>query len=377
MSGQQSAGEKTEQPTASRLRKARQEGQLARSKDFTSGVLLLAAAATLDFSTQLLIDGMAQITQLNMLISHEQLKTPGMLVQLLGQTILALIQMLVPVLSGLYLCTAIAATLPEGPVFNPASVAFKFDRISLLSGFGRIFSINSIVELGKSILKVALVCGIMWGYLQQVWDTLPMLARQPLVFAIERGAEVIIQGLYYLGAGVAFIGLIDLPYQAWSHKRKLKMTKQEVKEEHKQQEGKPEVKARIRQIQQKMARSRAEVALPKADVLLVNPTHYAVALKYEPDRVDAPYVIAKGVDEVALYMRSLAPKYDLEVISAPPLTRAIYHSTQIEQQIPAALYQAIAHVLNYVLQLKAFRNGKQARPAPLPNFHIPDHLRHK
>ena len=154
------------------------------------------------------------------------------------------------------------------------------------------------------------------------------------------------------------------------------MSRQEVKDEHTQQEGKPEIKAKIRQIQQRMARSRADTTIPKADVLLVNPTHYAVALKYNPDLADAPYVITKGTEELALYMRELAKKHDIEIIDIPPLTRAIYHSTQVDQQIPSALFIAIAHVLSYVMQIKASRKGLQQKPEPLPHFFIPPNLRH-
>ncbi|WP_028114927.1 EscU/YscU/HrcU family type III secretion system export apparatus switch protein [Ferrimonas kyonanensis] len=376
MSDQQGAGDKTEQPTANRLKKAREQGQVARSKDFASAILLVVSAAILDASSDHLAQHMLSIASNNFALSGADLRQPGMMLQHLGLAVVLLLQMLIPVLAGIYLLTAVAAAMPEGPLLNLGNAGFKLSRISLIAGFGRLFSVNSLAELGKSILKVTLVVTTMLVYLNQVWETLPLLARQPLPLALERGAQTLISGLYWLGGAVAIVGAIDLPYQAWSHRRKLKMSKQEVKDEHKQQDGKPEVKARIRQLQQKMARGRAEVALPKADVLLINPSHYAVALKYEPDKADAPYVLAKGVDEVALYMRSLAPKYDLEVVSLPPLTRAIYYSTQIEQQIPAPLYQAIAHVLSYVLQLKAFRKGAQAKPAPLPHFHIPDHLRH-
>ncbi|WP_028108934.1 flagellar type III secretion system protein FlhB [Ferrimonas futtsuensis] len=375
MSNEQS-GDKTEQPTANRLRKAREQGQVARSKDFASAVLLLGAATLLDSGSGYLASFVQGVGANNFSVSRAALAVPGMMQQHLGLTLLMLLQSLVPLLAGLYLLTAAAASLPEGPLLNLGNAGFKLSRISLIAGFGRLFSLNALAELGKSILKVALIAGTMLIYLRQVWITLPKLAQQPLPLALERASDLLVTGLYWLAGAVAIVGVIDLPYQAWSHKRKLKMSKQEIKDEHKQQEGKPEVKSRIRQLQQKMARSRAEVALPQADVLLINPSHYAVALKYEPEKADAPYVLAKGVDEVALYMRSLAPKYELEVVSAPPLTRAIYHSTQVEQQIPAQLYHAIAHVLSYVLQLKAHRRGKQGRPAPLPQFHIPQHLRH-
>ena len=171
-------------------------------------------------------------------------------------------------------------------------------------------------------------------------------------------------------------GLIDIPYQRWEHMKQLKMTKQELKEEYKNSEGRPEVKQRIRQVQQQFARRKIEKTVPTADVVIVNPTHYAVAIKYDPSVYEAPFVVAKGVDEVAMHIQHVAKENQVEILSSPPLTRSIYHTTQLEQAVPNQLYVAVAHILTYVLQLKAFRKGQGMQPQPLPAFAIPKHLQH-
>lgn len=231
-----------------------------------------------------------------------------------------------------------AGALPGGVVFNLPQAGFKISRISPLKGLGKIFSSRSLVELGKSVLKVTLMLSIMWFFLQANLVKLLNTSMLPVDEAVSQGVDMISSSLLYLGLGLGIITMIDVPYQFWQHKKELKMSKQEVKDEHKQMEGRPEIKARIRQMQQQMSRSRAEVSVPNADVLLMNPTHYAVALKYDSSRAEAPFVIGKGIDDVALYMRQLAKQHGVEVVTAPPLARAVYHSTQIEQQIPRPIY---------------------------------------
>ncbi|MDV3443103.1 EscU/YscU/HrcU family type III secretion system export apparatus switch protein, partial [Pseudomonas otitidis] len=168
--------------------------------------------------------------------------------------------------------------------------------------------------------------------------------------------------------------VLDVPLQRFFFLRKQRMTRQERKEEHKQQEGRPEVKGRIRQLQRQMAQRQVTRVIDQADVVIVNPEHYAVALRYDPQRARAPYVIARGVDETALYIRQLATARGLEVLEAPPLARALYFTTQVNQQIPAPLYGAVAQVLHYILQLRAWRQGRRARPVPPQHFPIPDDL---
>ncbi|WP_394202817.1 flagellar biosynthesis protein FlhB [Shewanella waksmanii] len=376
MSDKNSGQSKTEKATPQKLKKAREKGQVPRSKDLASTALIIGCALMLTLSADWFAAKMAELTQFNMLVTREELLMEDVLQQHIGGSLVAMLSLLGPLFIMVAIIAMVAGAMPGGPVFSFKNAAFKYSRIDPISGVGRIFSVKSLVELVKSILKVTLLLSIMVYFLETNLQTLLTYNQLPVDEAVRHGINMLSLGMFYLGLGLLVITFIDVPYQYWHHHKELRMSRQDVKDEQKQQDGKPEVKAKIRQLQQRIGRSRADVAIPQADVLLVNPSHYAVALKYDLSRAEAPFVVTKGTDELALYMRQVAKRHDVEVIEAAPLTRAIYYSTQIEQQIPAALFIAIAHVLNYVLQIKAAREGKQPKPEPLPHFFIPPHLRH-
>ncbi|MEC4725902.1 flagellar biosynthesis protein FlhB [Shewanella sp. D64] len=366
---------KTEKATPQKLKKARDEGQVPRSKDLAATALIVGCSLMLTASADWFADKVSQVTRSNMLLTKAELDEPGMMMNHLGSALLEILYILGPIFVLVAVLAMVAGALPGGPVFNFKNASFKYSRIDPIAGLGRMASINSLIELIKSILKIVLLISIMFIFLEKNLQTLLSYSQLPIDEAVRNGIDMLSTGMLYLGLGMLVITFIDVPYQYWHHHNELKMTSQDVKDEHKQQEGKPEIKAKIRQLQQRIGRSRAEIAIPQADVLLVNPNHYAVALKYDLEKADAPYVLTKGTDELALYMRQIAQRNDVEVIELPPLARAVYYSTQVEQQIPAALFIAIAHVLSYVLQIKAARQGKQTKPDPLPNFFIPPHLR--
>ncbi|PTA51623.1 flagellar biosynthesis protein FlhB [Shewanella morhuae] len=368
--------DKTEKATPQKQRKARKEGQVPRSKDLASAALIMGCSIMLTSNADWFATKASGLAKYNMLLTRAELDQPDMMVRHLGASLVEMLSMLTPLFIMVALLAAIAGALPGGPIFNFGNANFKYSRIDPISGIGRIFSTKSLVELFKSTLKIVLLIGIMLVFLQGHLQGLLSYSQRPIDEAVRDGIDLLSQGMLYLGTGLLVIAFIDVPYQYWNHNKELRMSRQEVKDEHTQQEGKPEIKAKIRQLQQRMAQSRAAITIPKADVLLVNPTHYAVALKYNPDLADAPYVLTKGTEELALYMRELAKKHNIEIIDIPPLTRAIYHSTQVDQQIPSALFIAIAHVLSYVMQIKAARKGLQQKPAPLPHFFIPPNLRH-
>ncbi len=200
------------------------------------------------------------------------------------------------------------------------------------------------------------------------------LQRMDLATAAKDGLEVLSFSLMMLALVLLIVAVIDVPFQQFKVANKLKMTKQEVKDERKSTDGNPEIKGRIRQIQYQMANRRIEDRVPTADVIITNPTHYAVALKYSEKKAKAPYVVAKGVDQMALRIRELAATHQLEVIELPPLARAIYFSTRVDQEVPKGLYTAVAYVLTYVMQLKAYKQGRGQKPAPIPDIFIPSSL---
>ncbi|MCL1050907.1 flagellar biosynthesis protein FlhB [Shewanella abyssi] len=376
MSGKDTGQSKTEKATPQKLKKARDEGQVPRSKDLASSALIIGCSLLLTTTADWIAAKVAELTRLNMSFTKAQLDEPGMMTRHLAHSLLEILNILGPLFLMVAIIAMIAGAMPGGPIFSLKNASFKYSRIDPIAGLGRIASVKSLVELVKSILKIVLLISIMLLFLEKNFQSLMAVSQLPIDEAVMRGIDMLSLAMFYLGLGLLVITFIDVPYQYWHHHKELKMSLQEVKDEHKQQDGKPEIKAKIRQMQQRISRSRADISIPKADVLLVNPNHYAVALKYELTKADAPYVVAKGTDELALYMRDIAKRHDVEVVELPPLTRAIYYSTQIDQQIPAGLFVAIAHVLTYVMQLQAARQGQQAKPDPLPHFFIPKTLQH-
>ncbi len=238
------------------------------------------------------------------------------------------------------------------------------------------FSTKSLAELIKSILKVTLISTTLYLLLSSNLTKIVMLQRLPLTEAILQTIDLLWQGLFSFGLALLLIAVLELPYAGWEYTKQLKMTKQEVKEEHKNSEGKPEVKAKIRQMQRQMSQRQMMKAVPQADVVITNPTHYAIALKYDLDKAGAPFVLAKGVDQMAIQMQQVARQHDRPIVEIPALTRAVYYSTNEWQEIPAPLYVAVAHVLTFVFQMEQYRQGgRQSNKPEFPQVTIPTELR--
>ncbi len=369
-----STQDKSEQPTEAKLRKARTEGQIARSKELQTAVLIIMAGVLLmmsgfvsDFAYQLM-------TQTFELDRQAAMDPKQMLIRFTAAVKLVAGAFL-PMFLILWVAGALSGMIPGGWLVSGKSIMPQAKRMNPMSGIKRMFSTNSLVELGKSSLKVVVLAGIMVWMLRSHANEILSLNRLPLGLAVSTGVGLLAMTLGAMGVALLLIALLDIPYQRWSTNKKLKMSKQEVKDEHKNTEGRPEIKRRVREIQMQMSRRRIDQRVPEADVIITNPTHYAVAIKYAPDRSDAPYVIAKGVDALALRIREVAKQHDKTILELPELTRAIYYSTRIDQEIPASLYNAVARVLMYVMQFSAWKNRRGERPAPLPSFHIPESLK--
>jgi len=273
------------------------------------------------------------------------------------------------------LAIVIAGAIPGGIVASGKNLAPKFSRLNPLTNLGNLFKQKHWVGFLTSAAKAIVLGIVLWhvsngsikGYIE--------LQRMPLDDAIGAGGTLVFDALMALVAVFVVFALIDVPVQSFLFMRNQRMSKQDIKEEHKSSEGRPEIKQRIRQLQNQLAQRSVRKSVPTADVVIVNPEHYAVALKYDVDRAEAPFVVAKGVDEMALFIRRVAVEHGLEVVELPPLARAIYHTSQVQQQIPAPLYQAVSQVLNYVLQLNAFRAGRRQAPPRFPNeVVVPPHL---
>jgi len=366
--------EKTEEPTPRRLEKAKEDGQAARSKELaTMAVLLAGAGGLLMFGTQLAITFEGIMRDAFVIERASIFDTRHMSVQLIVSAKEAAYA-LSPILI-LLLIAAIAGSIGIGGLlFSAKAIAPKANRMNPIKGLGRMFSMRSLIELVKAIAKVGLVLAIAILILNLRTDDLLSIAEEPVVPAMEHVLWTLGWSFLVLSCATIIIAMIDVPFQIYDHQKKLRMTKQEVKDEYKDSEGKPEVKGKIRQLQREMAQRRMMQDVPTADVVITNPTHYAVALKYDQDSMGAPVVVAKGADEVAFKIMEVAREYKVEVLRTPPLTRAVYHNSEIGEEIPDGLYMAIAQVLAYVFQLRQFRKGRGPKPG-MPDFPIPPEMR--
>ena len=355
-------GDKTEKASAQKLKKAREQGHVVRSKDLATAVGIVASLKLFAF---MLPDYLESFRSLFRLV-YAPLGAAGsmenaMTVVWSGAAVL-LVKMVLP-LAGVPLAIIAASMVPGGWVVSTNNLIPKFERFSPVKNLGNLASGKHWTTFATSVAKAVLLAVVLVHVVRSALSAWVNLQRMPLPDALLHGGGMMFDGLMALVAVFVLFALIDVPLQAFMFARSQRMSKQEVKEEYKSTEGKPEIRARIRQLQQQMARRNVNKTVPTADVVIVNPEHYAVALKYDTKRAEAPFVVAKGIDEMALYIRSVAAKHQIETIALPPLARAIYNTSQVQQQIPAALYQAVSQVLNYVLQLNAFRAGRrQAAP---------------
>jgi flagellar biosynthetic protein FlhB len=357
--------DKSEKPSEQKLRKSRERGQVARSKDWTTALGIFLCVQLL----VLMIPGYLEDFRLLFARSFVAMDQPGDLENanstLFAATMLLLFKMVLPLLL-VPLLVGIASLFPGGWVISAAPLKPRLDKLNPLAYFKRVFSQRHMIETLTQMLKaIVLIATLWWVTRGSIADFLQLQAR-PLPEAMRGAAHLMIMGVMALCAVFILFAFIDLPIQSFVFLREQRMTKREVKEEHKQNEGRPEVRQRIRQIQQKMSRGAIRKAVPDADVVIVNPQHYAVAVKYDEKRAQAPFVLAKGVDEMALYIKAVAIEHNVEVVPLPPLARAIYNTSQVNQQIPAALYEAVASVLAYVLQIQAFRKGRRKVMPTLP-----------
>jgi flagellar biosynthetic protein FlhB len=369
-----SSGDKTEKPSAQKLKKARDEGQVARSRDLATAVGILISLKVFMLMLPGYLDDMRHLFRLVFVPLGEAGDLENAMSTVFSSALLLLVHMVLPLLA-VPLAIVIAGAIPGGIVASGKNLAPKFSRLNPLTNLGNLFKQKHWVGFLTSAAKAIVLGIVLWhvsngsikGYIE--------LQRMPLDDAIGAGGTLVFDALMALVAVFVIFALIDVPVQSFLFMRNQRMSKQDLKEEHKSSEGRPEIKQRIRQLQNQLAQRSVRKSVPTADVVIVNPEHYAVALKYDVDRAEAPFVVAKGVDEMALFIRRVATEHGLEVVELPPLARAIYHTSQVQQQIPAPLYQAVSQVLNYVLQLNAFRAGRRQAPPRFPNeVVVPPHL---
>ncbi|MND61592.1 Flagellar biosynthetic protein FlhB [compost metagenome] len=376
MAESESGQDKTEDPTEKKKKDAREKGEIARSKELNTLAIMLAGAGALLVFGGALAQEMMDLMRLNFSLSREVVldqRSMGTYLLHSGQIALLAIQ---PVMITLLLAALIGPISLGGWLFSAGTMAPKFSRMNPGAGLKRMFSTKAIAELLKALAKFFIVLFVALLVLAADIDDLLRIAHEPLDRAIIHSVQVVGWSSLWMACGLIIIAAVDVPIQLWESIKKLKMTKQEVRDEHKDQEGRPEVKQRIRQLQREMSQRRMMAAIPEADVVITNPTHYAVALKYDPEKGGAPVLLAKGSDFLALKIREIAAANEILLLESPALARSIYYSTELEQEIPGGLYLAVAQVLAYVYQIRQYRAGKGKRPDPLKDdLPIPPDLR--
>lgn len=375
MAEEDSSQEKTEEPTPRKLEKAREEGNVARSKELnTSAILIVSAICILVFG-QMVAKSMIAIMSFCFNFDPRASWDINIAGEYFSVALFESMLSLVPTFGFLLLAALFAPIGLGGWNFSTKAIAPKGSRLNPLSGIKRMFSMNSLVELLKGWGKVIVVATAAVVVLIGLKNQFLSMVFQPTENAIAHAVEILAWSFLFIAASTLIIAAIDVPFQIYSHTKKLRMTMQEIKEEFKNTEGKPEVKAKIKQLQREMANRRMMSDVPEADVIITNPTHYAVALKYEPNAMPAPLMVAKGVDHVAFKIREIGEEYNIPVLEMPALARSIYHNTDIGGEIPEGLYIAVAQVLAYVYQVDQWKKGFMPQKPAKPDTPIPDDLR--
>jgi len=370
-----SGQEKTEEPSEKRLREAREKGQVARSKELTTMMMLIGSAACLLIFGSSIIEELMNIMGASFQMTRQDIFDPAYMMRMFVVNVSQGIWVLAP-LFVILLAAAVAGSVAlSGWNFATKAMAPKLSKMNPLNGVKRMVGPQAAMELGKALLKFSLLAGvgifILWGLAPEIM----MLGREPLPRALAHAGEMVLWAFLAASSTMIFVAVVDAPFQKWNHKRQLKMTHQEVRQEHKDTDGSPELKQKVRQTQMDMAARRMMAEVPEADVIITNPTHYSVAIKYDQTGDRAPVVVAKGMDHIALEIRRIALETDVPILSAPPLARAVYHSTELDEEIPEGLYLAVAQVLAYIYQLRNMGPQGPSKPLNTEDLPIPDDMR--
>lgn len=373
MSGD-SEEEKTESPTAHRLDKAREEGQIPRSRELTSLLMLVVGLMILWVGGESMARQMAAMLRAGLNFDHSMVNDDKLIIRHIANLISQAIGALVPVFAGLVLVAIAAPMLLGGVVLSGKSLKFDVGKMNPLKGLKRIVAGQAWAELFKGILKTIIVGCVTWFYLRSHWPEMLRLISESPFSALGHGLNMIaVCGLLILLGLIPMVGF-DVFWQLYSFFKGLRMTRQEIRDEHKEQDGDPHVKGRIRQQMRAASRRRMMADVPKADVIVTNPTHYAVALAYNEKKMSAPKVLAKGAGEIALRIRELGMEHRIPILEAPPLARALYRHSEIGQHIPGTLYGAVAEVLAWVWQVRRWKREGGLIPKKPHNLPVPAEL---
>jgi len=373
---EKSAGEREEAATPKRLKEAREKGQVARSKELTTAMLLMAAAAALySFSSDFGRD-LGAIAQKAFSPDRKNIFSDKQMLSALGELFSDAGIAFLPFFLVLFVIGLFSPMLLGGLTFSTKALAPKANRMSVGKGFKRMFGLHALIELIKALAKISVVFVVGYFVMKDTFPILAELGQGDVRTGILDAMQIVASSFFLLSLSLLLIAIIDVPYQIWNHAKELKMSKQEVKDEFKDTEGRPEIKGKIRQKQREISQQRMMEAIPEADVVVTNPEHYSVALKYDVMKSGAPIVVAKGADIIALQIKRVALANDVHIMQLPPLARALYHTTEIGGEVPQGLYLSVAQILAFVFQLKSFQDGKGIRPDKLGKIEIPEEFKY-
>jgi flagellar biosynthetic protein FlhB len=357
----ETGGERTEDPSQRRLQEARERGQVPRSRELSTFAIMLGGSAALAAIGNSLTANLSQVMRRGLAVERQALDDPHSMIDFLSEAIISALTAVLPVFGALIMLVLLAAVVLGGWNFSGQALVPDFMRLSPLAGLKRLFGLHGASELGKALLKLVIVGGVCAVIIWWLFADVLALGRMTPRAAVGRGAHLVSWAFVWLSASLALVAAVDVPLQLFQYKRSLRMTRQELRDESKELDGRPEIKQRIRQMQQTLARRRMMHKVPKADVVIVNPTHFAVALKYDAKKMRAPRVLAKGADLVAANIRRIAEEHRVPVFESPKLARALFRSTDLDKEIPPGLYMAVAQVLSYIFRVRTMNPTLAAR----------------
>jgi flagellar biosynthesis protein FlhB len=369
--------EKTEAATPRRLEEARKKGQVPRSRELNVLASLLVSGIALLVLGPMMIASIRKLLVRGLSFDHNLAYDTFAMSEELWSAAIATMLLLAPFFLLMWAVSLLSPLALGGWLFSGDMAMPKFSRIDPASGLARMFSVKSLMELGKAIAKFLLVAVVVVTILNNILEDIIRLPLLEIEVSLDHMASLLIKSFLGFSIVLLIVVFIDVPYQIWDHQKQVRMTKQEIREEMKDTEGRPEVKMAIRAKQQEIAQRRMMEEVPKADVIITNPTHYAVALKYDQNGGGAPIVIAKGKDLIAAKIREIAKENKIVIFSAPPLARALYRSTDLNQQIPENLFVAVAQVLAYIFQLRQAAHSSRVIPHPPTNIPVPEEYTRK
>ena len=359
------SGEKTEEPTAKKLADARKKGQIARSKDLGTMFVLVGSAFAMMLMGNSLVLALSGVMKRLFSLSRRETMDVHALTNVIKAGVSGVIFPMLTIFFIIMIAAFIGNTMLGGMAFSWEAMAPKASRLSPLAGFKRMFGVQAAVELLKSILKFFVVFFVAFSLLSGLFEQILGLSLEAIPTNFGHAVNMLLWMFLALALSIGIIVVIDAPYQVWNHTRQLKMTKQEIKDEFKSTEGNPEIKGRIKQTQYEMSQRRMMSEVPNSDVVITNPTHYSIALKYDPAAGGAPVLVAKGLDEMAMHIRTIAKENGVEIIQSAALARSLYYTSEIDQDIPEELYAAVAQVLAFIFQLNEHKKGRAKKPIPV------------